>query len=170
MAARRARAERTESHEHYGQAETHDGLKPLAPSLVRDARSHSANGGDLLQMYADAQASRRQCQTRADDQLGSYTGYQHKVKRVAGDSLISHHTAATMAVLSPQISASTAKMIFMVKSQAIIDSVATLPARQCHGKARKRENAAMKATGANSGCMTAVGESKQKTPCPSRPF
>jgi len=36
----------------------------------------------------------------------------------------------------------------------MMDSVATFPARQCHGKGIKREIAARKAMGANSGRMT----------------
>jgi hypothetical protein len=70
------------------------------------------------------------------------------------DALISHHVSATIATLSAQMRASTAKMIFVTKSQAMIDNVATFPARQCQGRARRREKAARKATGANSGCMT----------------
>jgi len=38
----------------------------------------------------------------------------------------------------------------------MMDSVATFPARQCHGRGIRREIAARKAMGANSGRMTTL--------------
>jgi len=67
--------------------------------------------------------------------------------------LISHQIVATRSALPAQMTASIAKIMFIVNSHAIIESVATFPARQCHGSGKMRESAERKATGANSGCM-----------------
>lgn len=47
----------------------------------------------------------------------------------------------------------TAKIMFMTKNQPMMHRVATFRARQCHGKGNNNEKAAMKAIGANSGCI-----------------
>lgn len=60
-----------------------------------------------------------------------------------------------MFTLLPQMRASTAKIMFEIKSQPMIERVATFPARQCHGRGRKSDKAAIIATGANSGCIAA---------------
>ena len=66
--------------------------------------------------------------------------------------LISHHTGTTISKLLPQIRASTAKITFERNSQTMIERVATFLARQCHGRGRKSDKAAIIATGPNSEC------------------
>lgn len=64
---------------------------------------------------------------------------------------ISHQTMPTTLTLSPHTAALTPYITFVVNSQAITERVAMFPARQCHGSERRRESAARKATGGNSG-------------------
>ena len=78
--------------------------------------------------------------------------------KVKMDELISHHTGIMMSALSRQTIASTPYMILAMKSQKAMASVATFPARQCHGRTSSTELAEMKATGANSGYMTTMNE------------
>jgi len=80
---------------------------------------------------------------------------------------MSHQTVATIRTLLAQITASIAYIMFKANSQPMIERVATFLARQCQGKGSRSDNAAMKATGANSGSIESeekdIQEEKSKT-------
>jgi len=74
-------------------------------------------------------------------------------RKLSINILMSHQTRKTIRTLPAHMIVFIPEIIFMVKNQPMMQRVATFRARQCHGRGNKREMAAKKAIGGNSGCM-----------------
>lgn len=145
--------ERTESHNDHWEAKAHERFKELSPPSVSERQAGGPKGGYSFEMDRNAETGGWKGKIRANDQLGRYPGRQIMATKIISNLLISHHTAPLFSTVPAQSTASTPNIIFETKSQQIIESVATLPARQCQGMVRRSEKAAKKAEGASSGCI-----------------
>ena len=80
------------------------------------------------------------------------------MRRLANDKLertllMSHQTGITTSTLSAQTIVLTPYIMFEINNHAMMESVETLRARQCHGKGTRTRTAATKAPMGNSRCI-----------------